>query len=179
MSHDYGWQIKSYWWRNMLPPTHSIPAIWPTSWDDEWSPFQLVNRRPPSPLFQVQQHELFDLGNLLAPDETLKLQWLIKKLHAKRWRIFENFSKFWKKYFFENSHITWLICEWLALLSMVQKFSEKIHPKSVIFLWINSRVTNGVLNAIFPFWAKMKIVITASCDDLYDNFLTPNYDHKF
>ena len=31
--------------------------------------------------------------------------------------------------------------------------------------YLNSRVTNGVLNAIFPFWAKMKIIITASCDN--------------
>ena len=38
----------------------------------------------------------------------------------------------------------------------------------------NSRGANGVLNAIFPFWAKMKIIITASCDDLCDNFLTRN-----
>ena len=37
-----------------------------------------------------------------------------------------------------------------------------------------SRVTNGVLNAIFPFWAQMKIVIIASCDDLCENFLTRN-----
>ena len=37
---------------------------------------------------------------------------------------------------------------------------------------LNSRGTNGVLNAILPFWAKMKIVITASCDDLCGNFLT-------
>ena len=31
-----------------------------------------------------------------------------------------------------------------------------------------------VLSAIFPFWAKMKIVITASRDDFCENFLTRN-----
>ena len=36
----------------------------------------------------------------------------------------------------------------------------------------NSPGANGVLNAIFLFWAKMKTVFTASCDDLYTNFLT-------
>ena len=44
---------------------------------------------------------------------------------------------------------------------------------------LNSRGTNGVLNAIFPFWAKMKTVITASCDDFSKNFRTWNQDHDF
>ena len=39
---------------------------------------------------------------------------------------------------------------------------------------LNSRGTNGVLSAIFPFWAKMKIVITASRDDFCENFLARN-----
>ena len=38
----------------------------------------------------------------------------------------------------------------------------------------NSRGTNGVLSAIFPFWAKIKIVITTSRDDLCENFLIQN-----
>ena len=44
---------------------------------------------------------------------------------------------------------------------------------------LNSRGTNGVLNAIFPFWAKMKTVIAASCDDFSKNFRTRNQDHEF
>ena len=44
---------------------------------------------------------------------------------------------------------------------------------------INSRGTNGVLDAIFPFWAKIKIVLTASCDDFSKNFRTRNQDHEF
>ena len=43
----------------------------------------------------------------------------------------------------------------------------------------NSPGANGVLNAIFPFWAKMKTVFTASCDDFSKNFRTWNQDHGF
>ena len=56
---------------------------------------------------------------------------------------------------------------------------KTLFSRKRLFCFINSRVTNGVLNAIFPFWAKMKIVITASCDDLCGNFLARNLDHKF
>ena len=58
----------------------------------------------------------------------------------------------------------------LGKVGQVFKFYEAI---------FNSRGTNGVLSAIFPFWAKMKIVITASRDDLCENFLTRSKDHKF
>ena len=44
---------------------------------------------------------------------------------------------------------------------------------------VNSPGANGVLNAIFPFWAKMKTVIAASCDDFSKNFRTWNQDHRF
>ena len=43
----------------------------------------------------------------------------------------------------------------------------------------NSPGANGVLNAMFPFWAKLKIVITASCDDFCKNFLSRNQVYKF
>ena len=32
---------------------------------------------------------------------------------------------------------------------------------------------------IFSFWAKIKTVITATCDDFCKNFLTRNQDHQF
>ena len=31
---------------------------------------------------------------------------------------------------------------------------------------------------IFPFWAKMKTDITASCDEFCKNFLSQNHDHE-
>ena len=42
---------------------------------------------------------------------------------------------------------------------------------------LNSRGTNG-FEQHFPFAAKMETVITASCDDFCERFLTRNQDHK-
>jgi len=42
----------------------------------------------------------------------------------------------------------------------------------------NSPVPNGVSKAIFTFWAKIKTVITASCDDFCINFPTRNQDNQ-
>ena len=57
--------------------------------------------------------------------------------------------------------------------------TEQIENFSCFVSVFNSRGTNGVLNAIFPFWAKMKTVIMASSDDFSKNFRTRNKDHEF
>ena len=45
-------------------------------------------------------------------------------------------------------------------------------------LTFNSRVPNVLSKAFFPFWAKMKIVITAPCDDFCKKFLSRNQHHE-
>ena len=64
------------------------------------------------------------------------------------------------------------------LLICNDDFSQKIGGKIDVHT-LNSPGAIGVFNAIFPFWAKMKIVITASCDDFCKNFLSRNQVYKF
>ena len=45
-------------------------------------------------------------------------------------------------------------------------------------IWVNSPGTIVHSVDIFPFWAKMKTVITASCDDFCENFLSRNQEHE-
>jgi len=57
----------------------------------------------------------------------------------------------------------------------IDNILQSIETKKRQVLWLleislNSPGANGVLNAIFPFWAKMKTVIIASCDDFSNNF---------
>ena len=57
---------------------------------------------------------------------------------------------------------------------------KSVHSNGFLIVWIgiNSQVPNGVSNAIFTFWAQIKIGITASCDDFCINFPTRNQDNE-
>ena len=63
--------------------------------------------------------------------------------------------------------------DWSGLLTQ-----EKMLMQDAYTSLLNSRVTNGVLNAIFPFWAKIKIVITTSCEDLWKKTYSPEMGVK-
>lgn len=58
---------------------------------------------------------------------------------------------------------TWVFCNFFFFLEIRRDYSGWNFNEVLV----KFRVTNDVLIAIFSFWAKIKIVFTASCDELF------------